>query len=87
MTVEFEIEKTFSLTDRGAFVTARLLSASSAFTISEQPALGSVPIERWFDIPRSTRSDGSPRLDLFVFKFARPEDRDRLQPGQTVILE
>jgi len=87
MTVEFEIENTFTLTGRGEFVTARLLSASSAFTMSDSPALGSVPIERWFDMPRSTRSDGSPRLDLFVFKFARSEDRDRLQPGQTVLLE
>ena len=87
MTVEFEIENTFTLTGSGEFVMARLLSASGAFTMSDRPVLGSVPIERWFDMPRSIRSDGSPRLDLFVFKLARAEDRDRLQPGQTVVLQ
>ena len=87
MTVEFEIEKTFTVTGRGEFVMARLISVSSVFTMSDLPALGSVPIEQWFDMPRSIRSDGSPRLDLYVFKLARAEDRDRLQPGQTVILE
>ena len=87
MTVEFEIENTFTLTGHGEFVIARLVSPSSAFTMPACPALGSVPIERWFDMPRSIRSDGSPRTDLFVFKFARHEDRDLLRPGQTVLLE
>jgi len=87
MAVEFEIENTFAVTGRGEFVAARLVSASNAIAMSDRRSLGTVSIERWLDIPRSIGSDGSPRTDLFVFKLARPEDRDRLRAGQTVVLE
>jgi hypothetical protein len=86
MSVEFEIEHTFAVSGRGTFVAARPLTPRAIFTLPENPTLGGVPIERWFDIPRSLDRDGQPRTDYVVFQLTRPEDRTNFQPGQRVVL-
>lgn len=87
MAIEFEVEHTFSVDGRGVFVAVRLLTSDSAFTLSDTPTLGAIPVERWLDQPRTIKPDGTARTDQFVFKLVRPEDRDAFHPGQRVRLE
>ncbi len=87
MGVHLEVEQTFAVTGRSTFVAARNLDPDALFTLPPGPTLGAVPIEGWFDIPRSLTPSGQPRTDLFVFKLVNESDRAKFEPGKKTLLE
>jgi hypothetical protein len=87
VSLEFEVEDTFSVAGRGVFVSARLATPECAFAISDGATLGGRPIDAWFDIPRRLDFEGRQRLDCYVFKLRRAEDRAAFEIGKHVTLK
>lgn len=68
----------------GRFVMCRELE-KNRFALTKGARLGEVEVTH-VSQPRAMAADGTPRLDLFVFKLARPADAKRFQVGATVSL-
>jgi hypothetical protein len=67
-------------------VFAKLLTPALNWKLTEEPKLGQVEIENWFDIPRSLDKNGNVRLDLFAFVLKNNNDEDKIQVSQIVEL-
>jgi hypothetical protein len=85
--VSFEIEWSGILQNRGAFVTARLLTSDASFTLTDHASLGGCAIRPWTDIPRVLDGEGKQRLDVFAFHLVNEADVSRLMPGAKVLLK
>jgi len=87
--MRFEVEQTAMIAYHLPVVVARLLSAAE-FTLAilaEHSTLGGYAVAQFVELPRALRADGSPRLDLFAFALANPDDLAHFTPGQVVLLE
>jgi hypothetical protein len=82
----FEVEQATMIARDLAVVLARLLS-SAEFALTTESTLGGYPVAQCLEIPPGLRADGSPRLDLFAFALADPEDLVHFAVGQVVVLE
>jgi hypothetical protein len=86
MNYQFKIESIFKLNLRDKICVFAKLSGTTDFQLSDNATLGNVPIENWFDIPRSHDESGSIRTDLFAFALKENSDSDKLEIGQVVEL-
>lgn len=68
----------------GRFVMCRELQRNR-FALAPGSRLAGVEVTH-VSQPRALAQDGTPRLDLFVFKLARPADAQRFKAGETVQL-
>ena len=68
----------------GRFVMCRELERNR-FALGPGAKLGDVEVTH-VSQPRAIAADGTPRVDLFVFKLARPADAKRFHAGATVLL-
>jgi hypothetical protein len=68
----------------GRFVMCRELERNR-FALGPGSRLGDVEVTH-VSQPRAIAADGTPRVDLFLFKLARPADSKRFQIGATVQL-
>jgi len=87
--MRFEVEQAVMIAYQMPVVVARLLSAAE-FTLAilaERSTLGGYAVAQFVEIPRALRADGSPRLNLFAFALANPDDLAHFAPGQVVLLE
>ena len=67
-------------------VLARLLTVA-AVELSAESTLGGYRVRQFLEVPQGLRADGSPRLDLFAFALADPDDLAHFEVGQVVLLE
>lgn len=86
MTAKFEIDGIFQITNRGNFISARLINTDLNFQVTDNSRLGEVEVTKWFDIPRAIDNNGRQRMDLFFFKIKNEEDKEKLKKGEIVEL-
>jgi hypothetical protein len=84
--VRFEVEQVAMIAYRLPVVLARLL-ATAEVALTETSTLGGYAVAQLLEIPRGLRADGSPRVGLFAFALANPEELAYFAPGQVVVLE
>ena len=82
--MKFEITYIFDKR-RPVMVFARKMEPG-AFTLSETPKLGGVPIKPHVSQPRALTPDGRPDLTQFAFMLATASDLTNLSKGQVVEL-
>jgi len=87
MGIEFIIEETLDLNDRGAFVFARPKSGQSDFRVVLGSTLGGLPVKPYVDMPRRLLPDGTPDLGCFQFQLVERENISRIEKGAIVSLE
>jgi len=79
----FQVE--FVMAERG-YLIARALTPHD-FRLVEGSTLGGHALDpRQLDLPRALSADGTPRKDLFAFRFKRREDAAHFEPGQVIEL-
>ena len=69
----------------GRFVLCRELQRNR-FRLGPGSKLGDVEVTH-VSQPPAVDTQGEPRVDLYLFRLARPEDAKRFQPGATVVLQ
>jgi hypothetical protein len=84
--MRFEVEQTAMIAFQLPVVVARVLSRAE-FALTETSTLGGYAVAQVVEIPAALRADGSPRLDLFAFALANPDDLAHFTPGLVVLLE
>ena len=82
----FAVEQAVMIAEDLPIVVARRLSASE-FALGDDSTLGGYRVRQFLEVPPGLRADGSPRLDLFAFALADPEDLAHFTVGQVVLLE
>src|SRR5688572_25844261 len=86
MSVQFEIEAVFKITNRGYCVFARQLTVGQNFIVTDKSFLGGVELGKYLDMPRKLDEKGEPRNDLFAFQLKNGEDNSKLKPNSVVEL-
>jgi hypothetical protein len=84
--VRFEVEQVAMIAYQMPVVLARVLAAAEV-ALTSTSTLGGYAVAQLLEIPRGLRADGSPRVGLFAFALANPDDLEHFAPGQVVVLE
>jgi len=87
MAVEFIIEETLDLDERGAFVFARPITGQDDFRVVRGSTLGGLPVKPYVDMPRRVLPDGTPDLNCFQFQLIDRNDLPQIEKGAKVLLE
>jgi hypothetical protein len=86
MAAKFVIEGIFKITNRGYFISAKLIDNNLNFKVTKNSQIGEVEITDWFDIPRALDENGKQRLDFFIIQMKNTDDKEKLKEGQIVEL-
>ena len=85
MGILFEVEQPVWIAQHLPVVLARILEPQG-FALGSAATLGGCRLAQFVEIPRSLRADGSPRVGLFAFALADPDELARFEPGAVVEL-
>ena len=83
--IRFEVEQAVRIAYHLPVVMARIIEPQ-VFELGEAATLGGCRLVQFLEIPNALRADGTPRLDLFAFALADPEELALFAPGVIVEL-
>lgn len=83
--IRFEVEQAVRIAYHLPVVMARIIEPQ-IFELSEAATLGGCRLVQFLEIPNALRADGTPRIDLFAFALADPEELALFTPGVIVEL-
>ncbi|MEP6466458.1 MAG: hypothetical protein ABJB05_09130 [Parafilimonas sp.] len=81
----FQIEQVLVIRNK-AYLLTKSLNNNISFRLSDNSLLGDFEIEKWFDIPKSTDSNGNFRTDKFVFVLKNNSDKEKVSQGDILKL-
>lgn len=86
MSVKFQIEAVFPITNRGKYVFAKIIEQEKRFFVPQGSFLSDVQLTEFISIPNALDKDGQARTDLVAFQLRNEADEDKLIIGSIVEL-
>ena len=83
--IRFEVEQAVRIAYHLPVVMARIIEPQD-FDVGDAATLGGCRLVQFLEIPKALRADGTPRVDLFAFTLADPEELALFTPGAIVEL-
>ena len=86
MAVKFQIDATFTITGRGAFVAAKVINHEKSFYVPKSSTLGGLEIKDYISQPRAVNGKGKIRLNIYIFQLKFKREIDQITVGNIVEL-